>query len=450
MIQPERLHERNARPVNGRGRYALYLMQQSQRATWNHALEYAIRQANALSLPVLAVFGLTPDYPHANRRHYAFMLEGLCETKRALEKRGIRLIVRRAAPDRAALGLVGEAALLALDRGYSRIQRQWRETIAAEAPCRVVEVESDVVVPVETALDHEAWMAATLRPRIHKRLAGFLAPLKETQPAQSSLRIRIKESDLSDPSDALRALRLSGGPEPVSGIRGGAKAASAALESFLRDKLGRYADQRDDPLADAASGLSPYLHFGQISALEIALAAQDAWARASREAFLEQLIVRRELAMNFAWYNRDHDRYAGLPEWAKKTLAAEAKTPRPYLYDRAAFEAGGTHDPVWNAAQRELTRTGRMHGYLRMYWGKKILEWSALPEEAFETAVALNDRYALDGRDPDGYAGVAWCFGKHDRPWPRHPVFGNVRMMSAGGLHKKFDTAAYVRRMEAV
>jgi deoxyribodipyrimidine photo-lyase len=447
MIQPGRIHLRRDAPPNGRGRYVLYHMQQSQRAECNHALEYAIRQANELRLPVLVVFGLTARYPGANRRHYAFMLEGLAETQRALAQRGVRLVVRPEEPDRAALALAGAAALLVLDRGYTRHQREWRAAIAAQAPCRTVEVESDAVVPVEAAMDHEAYMAATLRPRIARLLKDFLVPLKETKPDLASLRMKVPgpELDLDDPAAALRGLTLAGGAEPVSGIKGGAAAASAALEAFLRFKLHHYEERRNDPNLDGTSLLSPYLHFGQISPLEIALAVGEGGSGKARDVFLEQLIVRRELAINFAWYNPDYDRYAGLPEWARKTLAAEGKTARLAVYDRAAFEAAETHDPAWNAAQRQMVKTGHMHNYMRMYWGKKILEWSRTPEEGFATAVALNDAYELDGRDPNGYAGVAWCFGKHDRPWPKHPVFGNVRMMTGGGLKKKFDVEAYSR-----
>ncbi len=452
MIQPERLHERNAVPIAGPGRFVLYGMQQSQRAACNHALEYAIREANALGLPVVVAFGLMPGYPGANRRHYAFMLEGLAETQRSLAERGIRFLMRAGSIDQVVLALAREAALVVMDRGYTRLQRDWREAVARAAPCRVVEVESDAVVPVETAMDHEAYMAATLRPRIARRLAEFMVPVEEVRPVKSSLRLRFAgpEVEINEPMTVLNGLRFSGGPGPVSGLRGGTSAARVALEHFLRFKLHHYADQRDDPAGDGTSGLSPYLHFGQISALEVALAAREAWSGKAADVFLEQLVVRRELALNFAWYNPDYDRYSGLPAWARKTLAAEAGAPRPAMYDRSVFESARTADPAWNAAQKEMVATGRMHGYLRMYWGKKILEWSATPEEAFETALVLNNTYELDGRDPNGYAGVAWCFGKHDRPWPRHPVFGNVRTMTAGGLARKFDLGAYVKRMEAL
>jgi deoxyribodipyrimidine photo-lyase len=449
MIQDERIHVLNEAPVNMRGRYVLYQMQQSQRASCNHALEYAIRQANDLGLPVLASFGLIPDYPGATSRHYSFMLEGLRETQQTLAGRGIRLIVRAEAPDRAALALGKDAALIVMDRGYLRIQRAWRKSVGEGASCRAIEVESDAVVPVEAAMDHEAYMAATIRPRITKLLPRYLVPLKETKPVKPSMSLRLAgpELDLSDPVKLMRKLNVPIGLECVRCAKGGAAAASDTLEDFLRLRLHHYDERRDDPNVDGTSGLSPYLHFGQISALEVALAAKETGRGKAADVFLEQLIVRRELAMNFTWYNPDYDAYEGLPNWARATLAVERKTKRPDLYDKAAFEQARTDDPVWNAAQMEMVKTGRMHNYMRMYWGKKILEWSETPEEAFAIAMDLNDRYELDGRDPNGYTGVAWCFGKHDRPWPRHPVFGNVRMMTAGGLAKKFDVQAYVRHV---
>jgi deoxyribodipyrimidine photo-lyase len=167
-------------------------------------------------------------------------------------------------------------------------------------------------------------------------------------------------------------------------------------------------------------------------------------------AFLEELIVRRELSFNFVHYNRAYDRFEGLPEWCRTTLLEHAQNPRPYIYSRAELEAAATHDPYWNAAQKEMVLTGKMHSYMRMYWGKKILEWSASPREAFRTALALNNAYELDGRDANGFAGVAWCFGKHDRPWARRPVFGTIRTMNAAGLRRKFDPDAYVRKVEAL
>jgi deoxyribodipyrimidine photo-lyase len=196
--------------------------------------------------------------------------------------------------------------------------------------------------------------------------------------------------------------------------------------------------------------MSPYLHFGQISPLEIALRLQaaDGVEQENVEAYLEELIVRRELSMNFCYYNPEYDSLAGLPDWAKETLEAHADDRREYVYDQATLEAGQTHDPYWNAAQQEMALAGKMHGYMRMYWGKKILEWTPDPAEAFRIALELNNRYELDGRDPNGFTGVAWCFGKHDRAWAEREIYGKVRYMSAGGLERKFDIESYVRKVE--
>ena len=209
-----------------------------------------------------------------------------------------------------------------------------------------------------------------------------------------------------------------------------------------------YHSARNHPELDGTSELSPYLHFGQIGPREVALAVRDADApQESIDAFLEQLIVRRELAVNFVRYNSAYDRLEGCEAWARQTLRRHAFDRRPHLYSAAQFEAADTHDPLWNAAQRQMVTSGWMHGYVRMYWAKKLLEWSATPEEAFETAVTLNDRYELDGRDPNGYANIAWAIGgKHDRPWPSRPVYGSIRSMSLASTSKKFDVNTYVAR----
>jgi len=248
---------------------------------------------------------------------------------------------------------------------------------------------------------------------------------------------------------ALALLKPDPDVPPVPGVRGGTSRALARLARFVRGPLAEYHLTRNDPGTDLQSGLGPYLHFGQISPLTIArtVAGAPGVQEGARDAFLEQLIVRRELSLNMVFYDPSYDRYEGLPEWARRTLRKHARDPRPYLYDRAQLERAATHDPYWNAAMREAVQTGSMHGYLRMYWGKKILEWSESPEQAFAATLALNNRWFLDGRDPNSYAGVAWCFGRHDRPWPERPVFGTVRTMTAGGLQRKFDMDAYLRRV---
>ena len=449
MIQPERIQVLQERPIR-HGRYVLYWMQQSQRAEFNPALDVAIEHANGLRKPVVAVFGLTSRFPEANLRHYVFMLEGLRETRKSLEQRGIQLVVLLQPPVEAALSLSAEASLVVADRGYLRIQRQWRQRVAEEARCPVIQVEGDVVVPVEVASVKEEYGARTLRPRIQRHLERFLAELDERPVRMDSLGIRLQGLDLDDLDGILARLRIGRGVPAVRTFRGGTSEARRHLDAFLYEKLSSYSEESNDPSLNCVSHLSPYLHFGQISPVYVALQVKRTKGIRSQntEAFLEQSIVRRELSMNFVFYNPQYDSFACLPDWAKKTLEKHRRDRRPYLYTETELERAETHDPCWNAAQREMVTSGKMHNYMRMYWGKKILEWTEAPEEAFRIALALNNKYELDGRDANGFTGVAWCFGKHDRPWKERPVFGMVRYMNAEGLRRKFDMEAYIRRVD--
>ena len=444
MIPAARIHRLDDRPP-ARGRYVLCWMQQSQRAEFNPALETAVEQANALRLPTLVGFALTA-FPGANGRHYRFMLEGLRETEKRLAARGLGFCIRQGAPEDVVPELAKNAALLVGDVGYLRVQRAWRAAVAQRVACPVVFVEGDAVVPVEAVSDHAEFAARTIRPKIHCLLGDYLQPLKPAKVAVPFAGSAKNSLDLSDPDALVRRLGVDDSV-PAAAAAGGAAAARRLLDRFVAHRLADYAEAASDPVADGCSGLSPYLHFGQISPLEIALCVQAADApRVATDAFLEQLIVRRELSFNACRFNPGYDRYDTLPAWALKTLDQHRKDKREYVYSRAQWEAGATHDPCWNAAQAEMVRSGRMHNYMRMYWGKKILEWSRTPEEAFETALFLNDKYELDGRDPNGYVGVAWCFGRHDRPWTERPVFGTIRYMNANGLRRKFDVQAYVER----
>ncbi|MEN6546948.1 MAG: deoxyribodipyrimidine photo-lyase [Armatimonadia bacterium] len=451
MVQATRLRELNSLPVR-KGRYVLYWMQASQRAECNHALEYAIREANRLQLPVLVVFGLTHDYPSANERHYRFMLEGLGETQQALAKRGMRLVALDADPPQAALHLSRDAALLVCDCGYTRVQTQWREQVAAEAQCPVVQVETDVVVPVEAASDKEEFAARTIRPKLHRLLPEYLVSLNQQRPHLPSLDLplpgRLRELDLSDPAALLKRLKLPQLPVygAASRFTGGTAAGRKALSEFLQNRLDHYDELQSDPSRDATSHVSPFLHFGQLSPLEVALAVQG-HGGPGVEPFLEQLIVRRELAMNFVHYNPQYDQYASIPQWATVSLREHAADPRPVLYTLEQLEQAATADEYWNAAMQEMLLTGFMHNYMRMYWGKKVLEWSRTPQEAFERLVHLNDKYFVDGRDPASYMNIAWCFGKHDRPFAERPIFGKIRYMNAAGLKRKFNMKAYLERV---
>ena len=428
-------------------------MQQSQRTEYNHALEYAIEQANDLSKPLVVGFGLMDDYPEANARHYAFMLQGLAEVEPSLRKRRIKFIIRHGSPDDVAIKLGQDAALVVTDRGYLRHQKQWRKTLAQALDRRVVQVESDVIVPVEAASSKREYAARTLRPKLHKLWSDYLKPLEVQKPDKSSLTLSLNSDfDLSQVDQILKNLKLDHSVEPVGRFQGSYQAARKLLDRFVQNQLDGYAVQRSEPSVQHSSMLSPFLHFGQISALEIALAVQAGrdGIESDADSYLEELIVRRELAINYVHSEPDYDKYSALPDWAQKTLAKHRDDERPHRYTRTQLENAETHDPYWNAAMREMLKTGYMHNTLRMYWGKKILQWCKTPEYAFRLALEFNNKYFLDGRDANSYANIGWCFGLHDRPWPEREVFGTVRSMSASGLERKYDMATYIDWAESL
>jgi deoxyribodipyrimidine photo-lyase len=446
MIPAERIRRLNDRRPQ-KGRFILYWMQNSQRVSWNHALQFAVREADRRHLPLVVLFTLVPSFPDASPGHYRFMLEGLLETKDRLLSQGIMFTLRIGTPSEIVTELGGDAAIVVTDRGYLNLQKQWRLAVAAELDCLCTEVESNMVVPVEAASSKEEWSAATFRRKITPLFDRFLEKVEERKPKISAFSLDLDEGATGTPESLLQRVSPDSPGRAVLPWNGGEAAAHAMLERFIGERLDGYARNRNDPNAHVLSNMSPYLHFGQISPLDIALRIRETHHPDSG-VYLEELIVRRELSMNFVHYNPRYDSLEGLPDWAKKTLADHAGNKREYTYSADAFENGRTHDPYWNAAQSEMMLTGKMHGYMRMYWGKKILEWSGSPEEAYVTALALNNRYELDGRDPNGYTGVAWCFGKHDRAWPERTVFGKVRYMNAGGLKRKFDPDRYVDRIE--
>jgi len=450
-IEPERIVDLNDAPEPA-GDYVLYWMQQSQRAGFNPALEAAVAEANRLVRPVVVAFGLTDDYPEANARHYTFMLEGLAETARAIEARGLRFVIRRGAPDDVALDLARRAALVVCDRGYLRMQKTWRNRVAAEAPCRVVQVEGDVVVPVDHVSRRHEIAARTLRPKLAKLRDEFVTPLGQERVHVRAQALDVaSDVDLVDVPALVASLNIDQGIRAVADLRGGTGEARRRLRTFVGRDLDRYVPDRSHPGDPHVSTMSPYLHFGQISPVEVALAVRDApTGAANRDSYLEELIVRRELSMNFVNTTRLYDRYECLPDWAMRTLDAHRNDRRPYVYPEAALARADTHDPYWNAAMRELLATGFMHNYMRMYWGKKVLEWSPTPEAAYATLLRLNNTYLIDGRDANSYANVGWVFGLHDRPWPERPIFGNVRYLNAAGLERKTDIDAYVTRIAAL
>jgi deoxyribodipyrimidine photo-lyase len=448
-IAPERITVLN-RHVTRKGRWVLYWMQQSQRAWDNPALEVAIGEANRLNLPVVVVFALTASYPDANGRHYRFMLEGLAETQRDLTDRGIAMLVQPGDPVAVIAPMARHAALLVCDTGYTRQQRSWRRSLSQCVHCQALAVEGDVVVPVGMVSPKAEYAARTIRPKIQRHLATFLVPCPQRRPKHPSTDIGLESMDLGNLEAILDGLDIDRSVKPVSRFFSGGQAqARKRLRRFIDHHLHNYRTHHNQPQTDDISQMSPYLHFGQISPVTIALTVSGASAgdETDRAAYLEELIIRRELAVNFVHYTPDYDRYACLPSWARKTLEAHAADRRTVSYDRQTLAAAATHDPYWNAAMQEMRSTGFMHNYMRMYWGKKILEWSPSPRQAFDTTLVLNNRYFLDGRDPNSFAGVGWVFGLHDRAWFEREIFGTVRYMAASGLERKCDIGAYVQKV---
>ncbi len=453
LIEPERIRrltDAGPRP----GDYVLYWMQNAQRAEHNPALEFAARRANELNLPLLVGFGLTDDYPGANLRHYRFLLEGLAEVESSLARRGIGFTLQAGEPDEVALSLAEHAAAVVVDRGYMRLQKQWRATVAAklDGACELTQVEGDVVVPVDLVSDKREYAARTIRPKIRKRRDRFLVKLNTTAVERDAGGLSIGDGmDLSDVPALCDSLTLNREVGPVSQFfAGGTTAAKTRLRALLDGGFEQYSDHRNQPQTDDLSYLSMALHYGHISPVEAVLMTLDRYPEGENtDDFLEEVIVRRELTHNYVHHApRDYDSYDALPDWAKKTLAEHADDEREYLYSREQFEAAETHDPYWNAAMREMRCTGYMHNYMRMYWGKKILEWTPSPEEGNAITRAINDKYFLDGRDPNSYANVNWVYGLHDRPWTERPVFGKTRYMNANGLRRKCDIDGYVEKVD--
>jgi deoxyribodipyrimidine photo-lyase len=434
MLEASRVKELNDKKLR-KGKYVLYWMQSSQRIEGNHSLNYAIEKANKHKQRLLVAFGLT-NFPEANNRHYKFMLEGLIETQNRLLEIGAGVSFQVKPPFELISELSNQASMLVLDQGYLRIIKKWYNKIIPRIKCKAIQVESNVVVPVGIASNKEEYSAATFRRKISKIVDKFLHQQKIPEINKTNK----NENQLLE-NNSISNLKIDKISYNTS-FRGGYREAKHHLDEFLAERLDEYHNKKNDPTLNKVSNMSPYLHFGQISPIEIALAVKEFSSKGSN-AYLEELIVRRELAINFVHYNQYYDMIECLPDWCRKTLNEHKKDTRQFIYSKKEFEKAKTHDPYWNAAQIEMLKTGKMHGYMRMYWGKKIIEWSKTPEEAYHIMLYLNNKYELDGRDPNGYAGIAWCFGKHDRPWKERPIFGKIRYMNDRGLERKFKIKEY-------
>lgn len=456
FIENDRVQAYRPGTCDTQGRYVLYWMQRSQRGQDNSALNAAIALGNALQLPVVVLFVVT-TYPAANLRHYTFMLEGLAVAARHLQERGTPFVMRHGFPpdEVARLAKALHAAAVISDESELRTPRSWRQALREQLEIPFACVDADVVVPMKY-LPHEEWAARTIRPKIQRLLPKYLQPIVDLKPAYPLKKVPLETGFTDDPLRYLDMLEIDRSVPASTHFHGGQDEGHRRLQDFIQTRLARYNERRNLPEASETSELSAYLHFGQISVQQMAWDIEQYVppetnskmidVNSGRTAYLEELIVRRELAINFALHNPHYDSLEGCPEWGRKTLAKHAHDPRPWNYTREELEQARTHDELWNASQREMVQTGRMHGYMRMYWAKKILEWTETPEQAFNDAVYLNDKYEIDGRDANGYTGIAWAIGgKHDRPWgPERPIFGLVRYMVLSGMQRKMDTRAYI------
>lgn len=427
----------------------------NRRVDSNHALSRAVTLANELGLPVLLYEGLTYNYREANDRMHTFVLEGVPETARRLAARGIGycFYLRRGPgdPNDVLYRLAADAACVVTDDYPVFIAADHNRSVPGKLDAACEAVDSSCVVPMQL-LPKREYAAYTIRPKIHRLLPTCLAPCPEP-----GVRVRwtapAPEWHTPVTSAGIPALvascKIDHAVPPSTSFRGGRLAAEAALRHFLEANLRRYARERNEPSAHATSDLSPYLHFGMISALEVALAVKQHAAEHSliADEFLEELIVRRELAFNYARTVERPDSLSNLPGWARQTLLKHARDQREPCYRREDFVLARTHDALWNACQKEMLLRGKIHGYYRMYWGKKIIEWSATCQDALETMVHIHDRWALDGRDPNTYTNILWCFGLHDRPWTERPIFGMIRYMSLEGMKRKTGVDAYLREI---
>lgn len=441
-----RIRTLNDRPFRHEGKCVLYWMQRSQRGRENAALNLAIETANTHRIPVVCCFGLYDRFPEAQRRHFRFLVQGLVDAARDLDAKNVPLIIRFGQPPEVVHQIVKETSPVAVvtDENPLKIGMLWRNRLAQELTIPLMLVDSDVVVP-SCLFPKEEYAARTIRPKIHKVLDQFLLPVPNPKAEIPWNAEEAPVGELISETHLMDGLKVSGASE-IPAYRGGAVEAQRRLDRFIRQRLESYATERNEPIPYQTSELSAHLHFGHIDPIHVVLSVmQSGGPKESVDSFIEEFVVRRELAVNYCSRNPNYDSLVGCPEWARKTLSKHADDPRAHLYDEAALERAETHDPLWNAAQKEMMISGRMHNYLRMYWAKKILEWSPDAHMAFETTLKLNDRWEMDGRDPNGYTGVAWAIGgKHDRPWGERPIFGTVRFMSYDSTRRKFNSKGYI------
>ncbi|HEU4723901.1 MAG TPA: deoxyribodipyrimidine photolyase [Candidatus Eisenbacteria bacterium] len=467
------------------GEFALYWMIMARRPRWNFGLQRAVEWAERLRKPIVILEALRCDYPWASDRFHRFILDGMAANARAFEGRPV-LYYPYVEP---ALGagkgllaaLAARAAVVVTDDFPAFMIPRMTDAAARRIETRFESVDSNGLFPMR-ATETVFPTAYAFRRHLQRALPQHLREFPEADPFAGAnlLPAPVIPNEIARRWPAATAALLAGDAAALAALpidhtvgvapmRGGAAVASEVVGRFVAERLARYPEDRNEPELEGTSGLSPYLHFGHVAAHEVfaAVAAHQEWstdrlaARATgqradwwgmseaAEAFLDQLITWRELGYNFCAHREDYDRYESLPDWARRTLEKHASDPRPRVYTVDELEAARTHDPLWNAAMNQMKREGWFHNYLRMLWGKKILEWSDSPRAALEAMIHLMNKWSLDGRNPNSYSGYAWTLGRYDRAWgPERPIFGTIRYMSSDNTARKFRVKEYIRKYE--
>ncbi|MEQ1856682.1 MAG: deoxyribodipyrimidine photolyase [Longimicrobiales bacterium] len=483
-MSPERVRALNARPLRADGDYVLYWMTATRRLEWNHALDRAIEHAERLAKPLLVFEPLNAGYRWASDRLHRAVLDGMVGHATALTGTGVGYLPYVEPEPNAGRGLLralaARACVVVTDDSPVFFTPELLAAAARLEPCLVESVDSCGLLPL-TRVDRTFVTAFQFRRFLQRTLPDVLGDAPSAGPLASARLApfpHVAPTILERwPAARLDGLVADGGLAPLpidhsvapTEWRGGHAAARSALGRFVTDALARYAEERNDPDAGVASGLSAWLHFGHLSAHEVfdAVAGAEGWTplrlsseidgsrrgwwgmSEGAEGFIDQLVTWRELGFAYAVRTPELDRYESLPAWARSTLEEHACDRREYVYTLEEFTAAETHDELWNAAQRQLVRDGTIHNYLRMLWGKKILEWTDHPREALDIMIELNNRYALDGRDPNSYSGIGWTLGRFDRGWPERPIYGKVRSMSSSATRRKVRLGGYLARYGA-
>jgi deoxyribodipyrimidine photo-lyase len=447
-VKPQRARRLNAVQEKKSGP-VVYWMSRDQRMHDNWALLFAQEEALKLSSSLFVVFCLVPEFLDATIRQFKFMLDGLKEVEKNLKGKNISFFVLSGMPDDRIPEFVKQynISCLVTDFDPLRIKCEWKTAVAKQLAIPLYEVDAHNIVPCWIASQKQEYAAYTFRPKINYLLRDFLEDIPKIKKHPFVWHKKRKSIDWNK---LLKTLHVTlSGPE-ITWIKPGEKASQDALKRFLKNNLKHYVLLRNDPTKNGRSNLSPYFHFGHLSAQKVAIdVLKSPMNKTIKDTFLEELIVRRELSDNFCFYNPGYDTFNGFPDWAQKTLNKHRKDKRPYFYNAKQLEHASTHDDLWNAAQSEMVIRGKMHGYMRMYWAKKILEWTESPDEALQVAIYLNDKYELDGRDPNGYAGIAWSIGGvHDRAWNERKIFGKIRYMSYNGCKSKFNVDSYIHYVQ--